>query len=232
MSDITLTFGKHNGKKLSECPYGYIEWLAKQVTICGKEDIPQAARALVATMPVVLYPCNTIEDAEKLSWMASARGDRRALATLLAERSARGDKDGYVSFIGDDDDEMLFKISDDGTGYVTSREEIQDDLERAEEEAVAEAEKEAHPDLEWIAQSGQHIKIWNEGHVDVFAPEPNTYLVSIDGKKRECIMDGVPFKKRAQAKAHGIVAVLVPSNVGLTAERKAILESGDARANR
>ncbi len=219
MNDITLTFGKHNGKKLSECPYGYIEWLAKQVTICGKEAIPQAARDLIKEMPVTLYPCKTIEDAEKLSWMAS-KGNERAAATLLAERAARGDKDGYVTFYGDDDDEMLFKISDDGTGYVTSRWEIEEEAERNREEAITEAEKEAHPDLEWFAQSGQHIKIWIDENYD---NDMQVYIVDIDGVKNERIIDDVPAKKRTWAKQNGVVAVL--GGVGLTAERKAILEA-------
>ncbi len=48
--DITLTLGKYYGKKLSEVPVSYVQWLSEQATIDGKTTVPQAARAYLASL--------------------------------------------------------------------------------------------------------------------------------------------------------------------------------------
>ena len=48
--NITLTFGKYNGRQLSEVPASYVQWLSEQATICGKATVPQSAKAYLASL--------------------------------------------------------------------------------------------------------------------------------------------------------------------------------------
>lgn len=225
--DITLTFGKHNGKKLSQVPTDYVRWLSEQSTICGKGDIPQAAKSFLATLPPEVANATryskprTAEEAEKLSWMAS-KGNKEAARTLLAARNA----DGYilVDFEEADGEEGFFEVWDNGCGrFVGSQADIDEAKREAEEDAKAEAYRNAHPDLEWVSSNGGTIKVWHE----FYDGESQTVTVSLKGQKVDgMVFDEIPAKQRAFAKANGIVAVIATrlGDVGLTAERKAVLD--------
>lgn len=82
--------------------------------------------------------------------------------------------------------------------------------EQEEEELSSEAQ--SAPDLEWTAQSGQRIRVWV--NVILFHCD-----VEVDGvMHEECILESAPAKYRDQ----GVVGRLGP--IGLTAERKAVIE--------
>lgn len=228
MADITLTFGKHSGKKLSEVPTSYIQWLSEQATICGKRDIPQAAKAYLASLPGEVINATryskptTEEEASKLAWMAG-KGNKEAARTLMAARNA----DGYIPVDFEDADGELgfYFVFDGGTGgyFAGTQADIDERARDEEEEAKAEAEREAHPDLEWASQSGETIKVWAEYRED----EDIAVLVLLKGQKVQGLLRDVPAKQQAWAKVNGIVAIIGTrlGNVGLTAERKAALEA-------
>jgi len=46
--DITIEFGKHKGKKLSEIPLDYVEWMGKQQRLQGKESLVLEVKAFLA----------------------------------------------------------------------------------------------------------------------------------------------------------------------------------------
>jgi len=223
MTDITLTFGKYSGKKLSEVPTSYVQWLSEQATICGKRDIPQTAKVFLASLPPSVANATryskptTEEEASKLAWMAS-KGNKEAARTLLAARNA----DGYIPVDFEDADGELgfFFVFEGGHGGFFAG--TQSDLDEAKKDAIEqarqEAEWEANPDLEWIFQAGETIKVWSDGDEKV--------TVLLKGQKVDGLVMDVPAKQRVQAKANGIVAVIGTrlGNVGLTAERKAVLE--------
>ncbi len=224
----TLTFGKHSGKTLEQAPVDYVRWLAEQPTICGKKDIPQAAQAYLATLPpqvanALRYSIPTTEEeASKLAWMAG-KGNKEATRTLLAARNA----DGYIPVDFEDADGELgfFFVYEGGYGgfFAGTRSDIEEAKQEAIEDAKAEAEREAHPDLEWVSQSVGTIKVWEE----YFDGDNHVVTVLLKGEKVEGFVMDVPAKQLASAKANGIVAVISTrlGNVGLTAERKAILDS-------
>lgn len=128
MEDITLTFGKHRGKHLSEVPVDYVRWLSEQSTIMGKTDIPAAAKAFLAhstsnsqgqiEQPLKYALPKTLQEARKLSWMAEKGNPyvaKEARRTMLA---ARNPIDHYLKvFDGDDEYEIydLVLVRDDGT---------------------------------------------------------------------------------------------------------------------
>ncbi len=228
MTDMTLTFGKHNGKKLSEVPASYVQWLSEQPTICGKRDIPQAAKAYLASLPSEIANATryskptTEEEASKLAWMAG-KGNKEAARTLLAARNA----DGYISvdFEDADGEEGFFYVFEGGTGgfFAGTQADIDERAREEEEEAREEAEREAHPDLEWVSQSGETIKVWAEDRED----EEIVVTVLLKGQKVQGLLRDVPPNQRSWAKINGIVAVIGTrlGNVGLTAERKAAIEA-------
>jgi hypothetical protein len=237
MSDIFLKRGKHAEKRLKDVPQDYLEWLSTLKEFDGTPAIPQEAKELLATMPQrpLRYSIpRFVEEAEKLAWMAG-KGNREARRTMLA---ARGE-DNCFDVWGEDDDNHVFFVHDDGTGYIAgSREEIaEEERQEAEYEKRLEAWKN-HPHLEWIAFTGQRIQVWccdEWGFTNDVEFEDETthdlYNVSIDDSDPvERIMDEVPKGHRRTAKAKGIVAVL--GNVGLTQERKEILETKMAELKR
>jgi len=229
MTDITLTFGQHKGKKLSQVPTSYVRWLSEQATICGKKDIPQDAKSFLATLsPEVANALRyskprTAEEAEKLAWMAG-KGNKEAARALLAARNA----DGYilVDFEDADGEEGFFFVYENGNGgfFAGTQADIDEAKAEAIEDARQEAEREAHPDLEWISPQAGTIKVWYE----FFDGESQAVTVHVKGQKVEgLIFDEIPPKQRTFAKANGIVAVISTrlGDVGLTADRKAVLDS-------
>ena len=227
MAEVTLTFGKHRGKQLSECPLDYIRWLSEQATICGKRDIPQAAQAYLASLsPAVTNALKyrmptTEEEASKLAWMAG-KGNREAARTLLAARNA----DGYIKVDFEDSDGAwgFFYVYEDGHGgfFAGTQADIDEAKAEAIEQAKVEEEREAHPTLEWTSQSGESIKVWEE----YFDGELQFTTVLFRGQKVEGIVMDVASRQRTQAKDNGIVAVISTrlGDFGLTAERKAVLD--------
>jgi hypothetical protein len=228
MLDITLIFGKHHGKKFSQIPIEYVHWLSAQATICGGTEIPQAAKAYLATLPpevanALRYSIpRTAEEAEKLAWMAG-KGNTESARTLLAARNQQG----YISvdFEDADGEEGFFYVYEHGTGgfFAGTQADIDEDAREDEENAKAQAERDAHPTLEWISQSGETIKVWEE----YFDGDDQFVTVLVHGQKVEGFVMNVPVKQRAQAKVCGIVAVISTrlGNIGLTAERKATLDA-------
>jgi hypothetical protein len=228
MTDIVLTFGKHRDKKLSQVPTDYVRWLAEQATICGRTDIPQAARAYLASLPPEVANAlhysipRTAEEAEKLAWMAG-KGNKEAARTLLAARN----EDGFipVDFEDADGEEGFFYVYEHGAGgfFAGTQADIDEAKKEAIEDARQEAEREAHPDLEWVAQSGEAIKVWAE----FFDGQDQTVTVLFKGQKVEGLVMGVPAKHQAQAKFLNVVALIGTrlGNIGLTAERKAVLDA-------
>jgi hypothetical protein len=223
MNDILLPRGRHANKKLEEVPRDYLEWLSTLKDFDGHADIPDAAKALLATMPQrpLRYSIpRFIEDAEKLVWMAG-KGNREARRTMLAARGEDGcfevwDYDDYLSVV---------RVHDDGTGYVAGSREQIEETEREEAEYAKRLEDwKNNPHLEWTAGTGQQIKVWccdEWGFLDDIEMDDGSvhdlYKVSIDdGDPIERIMDEVPKGHRRTAKAKGIVAIL--GSVGLTAE--------------
>ena len=126
MTDITLNFGKHVGKKLSECPISYIWWLSEQESIKRQPEAPAAAQAYLASeegkqksKKERKYEApRTKEEAEKFSWMIRKLDNdylvRQAKLAMLENR----DEEGFlVVFDGDDKHnyyEILY-VCDDGT---------------------------------------------------------------------------------------------------------------------
>jgi len=117
MNDITLTFGRFAGKKLSEIPdRSYIEWLAGQA-IRKQPEARQAAQAFLDEHPAATEPVKqsrsrepgpaprTYREASRLSWMAG-KGYGNAKATLLAAR----DKDGFLMVVDEEDDEEEHRL--------------------------------------------------------------------------------------------------------------------------
>lgn len=118
MDDTRINFGKHKGKRLSEIPLDYVQWLAKK---SFDQEIRQAAHAYLERHPAPARrvaqpgpPPRTLREARKLGWMAG-RGYGNARVTLLAARDTHGllcvcDEDF------EDEDEMycLVTISDEG----------------------------------------------------------------------------------------------------------------------
>lgn len=126
MSDITLTFGKYQGKKLSEIrDRSYLVWLAGQ-DIRKQPGAPKAAQEFLREH-LSMEPAEpqrsqvpgsaprTYREASKLSWMAGKRYGN-AKATLLAAR----DQDGFLVVIDEEDDDELYSllwVSDNGMVY-------------------------------------------------------------------------------------------------------------------
>ena len=167
VTDLTLTFGKYKGKKLSEVPADYVKWLSEQLFICGKQDVPQAARAFLESQPAKM-PHFT----------------------------------GYQSKYG---------------GYYVSVDEQESawEQEQIEKQQADDLRRECCV-LEWTASSGQAIEVW--------VSSAESVMVSVDGKDYNfCSFKPVPAAQAARAKAMGIVCQLGP--IGLTAERKAIVEA-------
>ncbi len=226
--DIVLNFGKHKGSKLSQVPVEYVRWLSEQSTICGKHDIPQAAKVYLASLPKAVADAlryskpTTEEEASKLAWMAS-KGNKEAARTLLASRNEQG----YISvdFEDADGEEGFFFVFEGGTGgyFAGTQADIDEQEREDEEEAREEAERNAHPDLEWVSQAGEVIKVWAEYHED----EDLVVTVLLKGQKVEGLLRDVPSKQRTWAKVNGIIAIIGTrlGNVGLTAERKAAIEA-------
>lgn len=226
--DVTLSFGKHRGKKLSEVPVDYLRWLAEQPTILGKRDVPQAAQAYLASLPtsvanVTRYSKPTTEEeASRRAWMAS-KGNKEAARTLLAARNAEGfipvdfeDSDGGLGF---------FFVQENGHGgfFVGTQDDVDVMRREAEKEAREEAVREAHPDLAWMLRSGEEVRVWAEYY------EGDELIVSVffKGQKVDGRVGPIPTKQRAWAKANGIVAAVETrlGDIGLTAARKATLEA-------
>jgi len=225
--EILLTFGKYKNKMLKDCPRDYIAWLSVQTTICGKRDIPQAAKALLDTMRAdtrpLRYPIPTfLEDAERLAWMAG-KGNREARRTLLA---ARDEKTHCFMVEVVCEDPGYFKVNDDGTGrFIGSLAAIAEEEREEQEYAEQLAYWEAHPALDWTASNGRHIQVWTsddfgwepDGYEDEHGEWVTVYTVKIDGVKQSHTISKVLPRHRTWAKQNGVVACLGP--VGLTQER-------------
>lgn len=124
MNDITLTFGKYQGKKLSEIrDRSYLVWLAGQ-DIHKQPEAPKAAQEFLREHPATV-PAEprrsqspgptpgTYREASKLAWMAERRYGN-AKVTLLAAR----DQNGFLAVIDEEDDEERYRllyVSDNGT---------------------------------------------------------------------------------------------------------------------
>src|SRR5450755_2973757 len=116
MDDITLLFGKHAGKKLSEiADRSYIEWLATQA-IRKQPEASQAAQAFLKERPAAPSAPKrrskepgpaprTYREASRLSWMAG-KGYGNAKETLLAAR----DEDGFFVVVDEEDDEEEYRL--------------------------------------------------------------------------------------------------------------------------
>ncbi len=226
-TDIALTFGKHKGTPLSQCPHSYIQWLSEQATVCGKKDIPQAAKALLASLPQeapapLRYTVTTLEDAEKLAWMVQKWNNREAKRTLL---TLRDEKTRCIMVDVEDGDMGYFKVHDNGTGHFVGRfEDIAEEEKEEQEQAARLAQWKANPTLDWLASNGKRIQVWAKdefGDMDGYEDDNDVwhdlFIISIDGKKQSWQIDEVPAKSKAWAKANGVVACLGP--VGLTQER-------------
>jgi hypothetical protein len=197
MSDITLTFGKYQGKKLSEIrDRSYIVWLAEQA-IRKQPEAPRAAQEFLREHPMAGHaeprrsqipgPApQTSREARKLSWMAS-KGYGNAKATLLAAR----DKDGFLAVVDEEDDDGLYSllwVSDNGMVYDAavgfssmSYSQVEAILARYPQVAkgdylvdVVEREKEdadeARRRLVLRSQDGKHeivLLIWDAHNIDV-----------------------------------------------------------------
>lgn len=230
MSDITLNFGKHKGKKLSQVPTDYVRWLSEQGTICGKKDIPQAAKEFIASLPKEVANATryskptTAEEAEKLVWMAG-KGNKEAARTMQA---ARG-KDGFfpVDFEDSDGEIGYFFVSESGTfGYYAGTQADIDERAREEDEHEKDvANWLANPTLQWDSKAFGTIKVWADS---VEQPLPDQcVMVEVKGHRVMGMLMEVPSSQRAQARANGIVAVIGTriGDIGLTAERKAKLDT-------
>lgn len=88
-----------------------------------------------------------------------------------------------------------------------------------EAEAYSEDDNLPEADVEWTASNGQRIQVWTGNR-------PWLFDVAVDGKfslaKR---IEAVPAKFADAARKNGVIAML--GRVGLTAERKAALQSID-----
>ncbi len=167
MTDITLNFGKHKGQKLSEVPVNYVEWLSKQLFICGSQDAPLAARAFLKSQP--------------------ARMPR------FRDRVTLG-------------------------GYIVTAEEQEDEWrERQAYEDECDAALAEHRVLSWTASNGKDIEII------VWAADDILVRVGSFDEHRVEGFQPVPASQQTRAKAMGVVCQLGP--VGLTAERKAVVEA-------
>lgn len=225
--DTLLTFGKHKDKMLKDCPREYIVWLSEQATICGKKEIPQAAKALLETLGPDTRPLRysiptTVEEAEKLAWMVSKWSNKEARRTLLA---ARGPEGGFMVEV-EDGDMGWFLVREDGTGhFVGSLEAIAEEQREEEEMAAQLAHWEANPVLDWTASNGKRIQVWlcddfgwePDGYEDGHGEWVHIYTVRIDGAKQTHTISKVAPKHRTWAKQNGVVACLGP--IGLTQER-------------
>lgn len=123
--DITLNFGKHAGKHLSEIPLSYVEWLSEQDSIRKQPEAVKAAKAFLAEQvaqgrrPERKYAApRTVDEAKKYSWMIthveSEYLQRQAKLANLEKR----DPDGFICvFDGDDEHDVwdLLMIHEDGT---------------------------------------------------------------------------------------------------------------------
>jgi hypothetical protein len=196
MNDITLTFGKHNGKKLSEIPRDYVAWLAENAF---KDDVKKAAQAFLREQPgTESAPKSrshshepgpaprTYREASKLGWMAG-KGYGNAKTTLLAAR----DKDGFLLVVDEEDDEEEYRllvvldsgaVHDASTGFssmsYTQVEEVLarypqidkgDYLVKVAEREAQEAD-EARRRLVLQSQDGKHkivLHIWSANTIDV-----------------------------------------------------------------
>lgn len=227
IAHITLTFGKHKGKLIKDCPRDYIQWLSEQSAICGKSDIPQAAKALLASLPQeasrpLRYSVTTLEDAEKLAWMVSKWSNREAKRTLL---TLRDEKTHCIMVDVEDGNMGYFKVHDDGTGHFVGRfEDIAEEEREEQEQAVRLDQWKSNPTLDWVASNGKRIQIWAKdefGDMDGYEGDNDVwhdlYILSIDGKKQSWQIDEVPIKQRTLAKQKGVVACI--GLVGLTQER-------------
>lgn len=167
MTDITLTFGKYKGQKLSEVPTDYVEWLSKQLFICGKQDVPLAARAFLKSQPAKMPRFHDIVT-----------------------------KGGYIVTVDEQEDEWR------------ERQAYEDECDAA----LAE-----HRVLSWTATNGKDIEIivWDASDILV-------KVGSFDEHRVEGFQP-VAVSQQARAKAMGVVCQLGP--VGLTAERKAVVEA-------
>lgn len=251
--DITLTFGKHNGKKLSEVPREYVQWMAENIS---KPAIRQAAQDFLQAHPATSatkrekipgLPPRTYKEASKLGWMAE-KGYGNAKATLLAAR----DKDGFIC-VEDDDDfgdfagYVLVVVADDGRVLDASAnfssmtyEQIEAVLKRypqvdsdqilvdaAEHDRMREDLKRRTLTLK--SQDGRHtttLIIWSATTIDV----------TIDGVEQgEYRIRALNEKERRDPEWKVATAVLEPDedsplgygsrNIGLTPERKALVEA-------
>lgn len=254
--DITLTFGKHNGKKLSEVPREYVEWMAENIS---KPSIKQAAQAFLKEHSAPVNPTpkkekvpgmspRTYQEATKLGWMAE-RGYGNAKATLLAAR----DKDGFICV--EDDNEfgeyachLLLVVTDGGSvldphsnftfmtydqveAVLKRYPQVDSDqflVEAAENDREREDMKRRTITLK--SQDGKHkimLIIWSANTIDV----------SIDGiEQGEYRMRDLNEKEQRDPQWQVAAAVLEPDedsplcrpgsrNIGLTPERKALVEA-------
>lgn len=248
-SDITLTFGKHNGKKLSEIPRSYVSWLAEKAL---QSDVKQAAQSFLEEHPgspsrnrVAGFAPRTYQEASKLGWMAG-KGYGNAKATLLAAR----DEHGFLVVEDEEDDSLeycLLSVSDSGSvidasaGFSSmSYEQVEEVLKRYPQvEAsrylveVAEREEdeaeEARHRLILTSQDGKHtivLLIWDAKNIEVTinGHEHGTYIL------RE-----LTEKERRDPHWQAAIAALEPDvddpfgypgsrAIGLTAARKAFIE--------
>ena len=253
MNDITLTFGMHSGKKLSEINRSYVEWLAKQ-DIRKQPEAAKAAQEFLKANPVIPttesapktgQAPRTYEEASKLGWMAE-RGYGNAKATLLAAR----DKDGFIVVKDEDDEHLeyrLLSVSNNGAvldaslGFLSmSYAQVEAVLARypkveksqylvkvAEREASEADEKRRRLVLK--SQDGKHkirLTVWSAESIDVV----------IDGNDQGSYkLRDLNDQEHNDPKWKAAAAILEADeddplsfpgsrNIGLTAERKALIE--------
>lgn len=126
MADSTLNFGKHAGKRLSEIPLSYVEWLSEQESIRKQPEVVEVAKKFLAEQaaqgkkPERKYQApRTKQEAEKYSWMITHILDNDYLVrqARLANLENRDEEGFLVVFDGDDKHEYyeILYVRDDGT---------------------------------------------------------------------------------------------------------------------
>ncbi len=246
MNDITLTFGKHSGKKLSEVPSDYLAWLTEQ-DIRKQPEAAQAAKAFLAEHPITPttkrtqepgHAPQTYQEASKFGWMAGKRYGN-AKATMLAVR----DQDGFLCVRDDEDTDdyvywRLLEVLDNGEimdAHFQTSDQAKKVLARyphidstpylleAQEWEEMEADHERRS-LTFTSRDGRHtirLTVWTREDIEVSIDGRDAchylYRLSNDTERHD------PKWKAAAGVLEHEYASEGADNIGLTAERNILV---------